>query len=240
MLVILVSGGIAAQASGALGAGYAYLLNVGSSKPLPPLIHRADRLTVAQAQQQIPFSIVDPIGLPPHTTFQYAHVISHGPVPNVALYYQTQIDGRYYRIIINETTAINNPPVPHFEVEGKGKNGRIRVERWTLPFRLWKHVAIFMQMLPPQGLPPAIVDRIARENTLCAADLGYACARRIFQKLPNRDVYIERCSRATELLNRDDGERTREWSPMLDNGDLMLNGEHGVYLRATVRARRRS
>jgi hypothetical protein len=108
-LVVLIGGGVAAQASGALRAGYAHLFNSGSSKPLPPLIHGADRLTVAQAQQQVPFSIVVPVGLPPHSTFEYAHVVRREPVPNIALYYQTQIGGRYYRVIIDETTAVNGP-----------------------------------------------------------------------------------------------------------------------------------
>jgi hypothetical protein len=164
-LVVLVSGGIAAQASGALSAGFARLFNSGSSRPLPPLIHPADRLTVAQAQQRIPFSIVAPVGLPPHSTFEYAEVARRELVPNVALVYQTEIGGLYYRIIINETTVVHGSPVAHFEVEGKGKNDRMRIEKWTLPLRVWKHGAIFMEMLP-QGLPRAVVDRIVRENTL--------------------------------------------------------------------------
>lgn len=164
-LVILVGAGVAAQASGALRAGYAHLFNSGSTQPLPPLIHRADRLTVAQAQEQMPFSIVVPVGLPTNSTFEYAHVVSKGLVPSVALYYQTKIGGRYYRIVIDETTAVNGSPVAHFEVEGKGKDGRTRRAAWTLPLRVWKHGAIFMEMLP-QGLPPAAVDRIVRENTL--------------------------------------------------------------------------
>lgn len=164
-LVVLVSGGVAAQASGALSAGYARLFNFGSSKPLPPMIHGTDRLTVAQTQQQVPFSIVVPVGLPPHSTFEYAHVVRREPVPNIALYYQAQIGGLYYRIIIGETTAVTRPAVVHVELVGKGKDGRMRLKKWTLPLRVWKHGAIFMEMLP-QGLPPAVVDRIVRENTL--------------------------------------------------------------------------
>jgi hypothetical protein len=57
------------------------------------------------------------------------------------------------------------PAAAHFEAEGKGKDGRMRFEKWTLPPRVWKHGAILMEMLP-QGLPPAVVDRIVRENTL--------------------------------------------------------------------------
>lgn len=164
-LIVAIGGGVAAQASGALGAGYAHLFNAGASKPLPPLIHRADRLTVAQAQQHIPFPIVIPAGLPPQSTFEYAHVVNRDHIPGVGLVYQTRIAARYYRIIISETTAMTGAPVAHFEVEGKGKNGRMRRESWTLPLRVWKHGAIFMAMLP-QGLPQDVVDRIVRENTL--------------------------------------------------------------------------
>ncbi len=165
-LVILISGGVAAQASGALGAEYAHLFTFnGSSKPLPPLIHRADRFTMAQAQQRMPFSIVTPVGLPPETTFQYAHVISEHPLPRVSLVYQTQIGPRYYRIIVNETTEASGPAVAHAEAEFKGNDGRMRHETWTIPMRRWKHGAIFMEMVTP-GLPGAIVDRIVRENTL--------------------------------------------------------------------------
>lgn len=164
-LVLLVGSAVAAQASGALRAGYAHFFNAGSTTPLPPLIHRSDRLTVAQAQQRIPFSIVVPVGLPPHTLFEYASVMNRGAVPSVALVYQTKLSERYYRIIINETTAVSGTQAAHFEVEGPGKNGRIRRETWTLPLRVWKHGAIFMEMLP-QGLPPAVVNRIVRENTL--------------------------------------------------------------------------
>lgn len=164
-LAVLIGGGVAAQASGTLRAAYAQLFNPGSSKPLPPLIHRADRLTIAEAQRQVPFSIVVPVGLPADSTFEYAHVVGRAPVPNVALYYQAKMGGRYYRIIIGETTAVAGAAVAHFEVEGKGKDGRMLRKAWSLPLRVWKHGAIFMEMLP-QGLPPAVVDRIVRENTL--------------------------------------------------------------------------
>lgn len=165
VLVLLVGAGVAAQASGALRAGYAHLLWFqGSSKPVPPLIHRADRLTIAQAQQHMPFAIVVPAGLPAHTTLQYAHVVSEHPVPRVALMYQMQRGGRYYLININETTAVSGPPVTHFEALSKGKDGRTHDSTWTLPLRRWKHGDVIMEMLP-QGLPPTVVDRIVRENT---------------------------------------------------------------------------
>lgn len=159
-------GGVVAQASGVLRAGYAHLfIFQGSSKPLPPLIHRADRLTIAQAQERVPFAIVVPAGLPPHTILQYAAVGSEHPVPRVVLNYQTQIGGRYYRTIIVETTTVSGPPVAHFDVIRKGKDGRLRHETWTLPLRRWKHGDVIMEMLP-QGLPATMIDRIVRENTL--------------------------------------------------------------------------
>jgi hypothetical protein len=170
VLGVLVSAGVAAQASGVLRAGYAHLFTFqGSTKPLPPLTHRADRLTIAQAQQHMPFAIVVPAGLPPHTILQYAGVGSAAfpgsPIPRVALNYQSQIGGRYYRIIIIETTVVSGLPVAHFEAIGKGKDGRLRRETWTVPLRRWKHGDVIMTMLAP-GIPATMIDRIVRENTL--------------------------------------------------------------------------
>lgn len=166
VLGMVVSAGVVAQASGVLTAGYAHLIIFqGSSKPLSPLIHRADRLTIAQAQQHVPFAIVVPAGLPPHTILQYADVGSEHPVPRVVLNYQTQIGGRYYRTVIVETTSDTGPPVAHFEAIGKGKDGRLRHRTWTVTLRRWKHKDVIMEMLS-QGLPATMVDRIVRENTL--------------------------------------------------------------------------
>ncbi|MDP9018888.1 MAG: hypothetical protein M3N19_11285 [Candidatus Eremiobacteraeota bacterium] len=165
VLVILLGAGIATEASGVLRAGYAHLFNQGSSTPLPPLIHKADRLTIAQAQQHMPFTIVAPVGLPTQTIFQYAHVLSEQPKASVSLVYQTQIAGRYYRILIGETNAISGPPVAHFEGIVQEKNGKTRRETWTLPLLRWKHGNVIMEMLP-QGLPATVTDRIVRENTL--------------------------------------------------------------------------
>ncbi len=165
-LAILLSAGIATQASGALRAGYAHLFMFqGSTKPLPPMIHRADRLTIAQAQQHIPFPIVVPVGLPARTTFQYAHVISEGPIARVGLMYQTQISGLYYRININEATAVSGPPVAHADLIFRAKDGRTHHDTWTIPLRRWKHGDLIMEMMS-QGLPAAVTDRIVRENTL--------------------------------------------------------------------------
>ena len=165
VIVILVSAGLAAQASGVLRVGYEHLrIFQGSSKPLQPLIHRADRLTIAQAQQHLPFAVVEPAGMPPHTIFQYAHVVSEHPVPRVAMMYQTQIGGKYYWININETTAVSGPPIARFEAISKGKDARLHHETWTVPMRRWKHGDVIMEMVP-LGLPAAVVDRIVRENT---------------------------------------------------------------------------
>jgi hypothetical protein len=165
VLGVFVAAGVAAQASGTLPAYYARLVGFGgSAKPLPPLVHRADRLTITQAQQHMPFQIVVPAGLPAHTSLQYAHVVSEQPIPRVALNYQTQIGGRYYRININETTAVSGPPVTHFEAIFKGKDGRSRHQTWTVPLRRWKHGAVVMEMVPA-GLPAPVVDRIVRETT---------------------------------------------------------------------------
>jgi hypothetical protein len=163
---ILLVAGAAVQASGTLRDNYARLfMNSSSSKPLQPLIHRADRLTIAQAQQRMPFEIVVPAGLPAHTSLQYAHVVSEHPIPRVALNYQAKIGGRYYRININETTSVSGPPAAHMEAIFKMKDGRTRHEAWTVPMRRWKHGAVIMEMVPGD-VPAAMVDRIVRENTL--------------------------------------------------------------------------
>ena len=164
-VAILLGTGMATQAASVLRAGYAHFFNHGSLTPLPPLIHQADRLTIAQAQQHLPFTIVVPVGLPTHTLFQYAHLIIVHSNPVVALYYQAQIAGKYFRIIINEATAINGPPVVHFDAVVREKDGQLRDKRWTLPVRRWRHGNVIMEMLP-QGLPTAVTDRIVRENTL--------------------------------------------------------------------------
>ncbi len=166
LLAVLVGAGVAAQASGALRAGYARLrIFQGLSQPLPPLVHRADRFTMEQAQQHLPFAIVVPAGLPPHTVFQYADVVSEQPIPRVALMYQMQLGSKYYLININETTAASGPPVAHFEAMSRGKDGRLHSHTWTVRVRRWKHGNVVMEMLAP-GLPAAMIDRIVRESTL--------------------------------------------------------------------------
>jgi len=161
---VALAAGIA-QASGALDAGYARLMGYGgSTRPLPPLIHRADRLTVAQAQEHMPFTIVIPSGLPANTTLSYAHVVSEQPAPRVALNYQAVIDGKYYRIMIGETTVANGPAVARLETISKGRDGQMKHVTWSVPVRRWKHGAVVMEMVAP-GLPPGVADRIVREST---------------------------------------------------------------------------
>jgi hypothetical protein len=161
LLGVVAIGGLAAQASssGKLH-DLPFMTLFVSSKPLQPMIHRADRLTVAEAQRRMPFEIVIPAGLPAGTKFLYAHVISEHPIPHVALTYQAHIANRYYRIAVSESTAAIGPPRTHFEVRSPSGT-----KAWDLPVRRWKHGDIVMQ-LPGWGLPAEMSDRIVRANTL--------------------------------------------------------------------------
>jgi catechol 2,3-dioxygenase-like lactoylglutathione lyase family enzyme len=59
----------------------------------------------------VPFAIVVPAGLPPHTILQYADMSGEPAVPRVVLNYQTELGGRYYRTIIAETDeAVRGTP----------------------------------------------------------------------------------------------------------------------------------
>ncbi len=165
VLGALVLAGLTAQASGTLRASYEHFMGMGSTKPLPPMIHRDDRLTIAQAQQRLPFPIVVPVGLPEQTVLQYASVAQKASIPVVELFYQTKIRGRYYRIIIDEMTALAEPPIARFDVVGKGKDGRMFHHVGTIPIRRWNHGDLIMLMIAP-ALPAAAADRIVRENTL--------------------------------------------------------------------------
>ena len=163
LLVIVGIAGVTAQASSTLQQGYARFMEpfFVSSKPLQPGIHRADRLTIAEAQSRMPFPIVVPAGLPANTRFLYAHVVSEQPNPRVALNYEAQIAHRYYRILVNESTVAAGPPVAHLEIQSLGHG----TKKWTLPLRRFKHGAVVMD-LSAWGLPTAMSDRIVRENTL--------------------------------------------------------------------------
>jgi hypothetical protein len=157
--------GLTAQASTVIQQSYAKLVGpmflYVSSKPLTPMIHAADRLTIAEAQRRMPFPIVVPTGLPPGTRFQYAHVVSEQPIPRVALNYEAHIAKRYYRINVNETTVAVGPPVAHFEF----RNAEGVTKKSTLPLRRWKHGNVVMELLA-WGLPAAMSDRIVRANTM--------------------------------------------------------------------------
>ncbi|MEA2720975.1 MAG: hypothetical protein QOJ39_2839 [Candidatus Eremiobacteraeota bacterium] len=160
LLAVVAVAGLAAQASDPVKQGYMRFLFV-SSRPLQPLIHAADRLSIAQAQARMPFQIVVPAGLPAGTRLQYAHVVSEKPVPRVALRYEAHLGGRYYAISINESTVALGPPVAHFEGRSLGHPSR----KWTLPMYRWKHGDVVMELLAPE-LPAAMTDEIVRANTM--------------------------------------------------------------------------
>jgi hypothetical protein len=162
LAAVVAIGGLAAQAatSGKLSDA-PFLRLFASSKPLPPIIHRADRLTIAEAQRRMPFPIVVPTGLPAGSTFLYAHVIKEQPTAQVALNYQAHIGSGYYRIAISESTVPIGPAVVRFE--DRTRRGTTKV--WNLPLRRWKHGDVVMEMFA-LGLPSGMGDRIVRENTM--------------------------------------------------------------------------
>jgi hypothetical protein len=164
-LVAVAIAGLTAQASTAIKQSYANLIGPRflfvSTKPLVPMIHAADRLTIAEAQRRMPFPIVVPTGLPAHTRFVYAHVLSEHPIPRVALTYEAHVASRYYRIAISESTTAIGPPLAHFEVRTLGRG----TKKWTLPMRRWKHGAVVMD-LAAWGLPDKMSDDLVRANTM--------------------------------------------------------------------------
>jgi hypothetical protein len=159
---VIAIGGLAAQAatSGKL-SDTPFLRMFVSSKPLQPIIHRADRLTIAEAQRRMPFPIVVPTGLPPGSEFLYAHVIKEQPTAQVALNYQAHTGHGYYRIAISESTVAIGPAVVHLEYRPRGVTTKV----WNLPLRRWKHGDVVMEMFAA-GMPSGVEDRIVRANTL--------------------------------------------------------------------------
>jgi|ERR1700736_263800 len=159
LLAVIGIGGLGAQAatSGKLH-DLPFMGAFVSSKPLQPMIHKADRLTIAEAQRRIPFSIVEPTGLPAGTRFLYAAVIEQ-PAPRVALSYEAHLGSKYYRISLSEST-VEGPAVARFEARLAGHG----VKKWTLPRRRFKHGDIFMDLFA-FGLPDDLSARIVRENT---------------------------------------------------------------------------
>jgi hypothetical protein len=162
LLGAVAIGGLAAQAatSGRF-SDTPFSRMFASSKPLQPIIHRADRLTVAEAQRRMPFPIVVPTGLPAGSTFLYAHVIKEQPTAQVALNYQAHIGSGYYRIAISESTVPIGPAVAHLEYRPRGGTTKV----WDLPVRRWKHGDVVMEMFA-EGLPSGVGDQIVRANTL--------------------------------------------------------------------------
>ena len=154
-LVAVAIGGLTAQAAPVINKTLATFMFV-SSKPLQRIIHKADQLTIAQAQRSIPFTIVELAGLPAGTQFLYAHTIND----RVALNYQAHLGGKYYRIAITESNHASGPPVAHFTSQFRGRI----FKRVTLPLRRWKHGELTMEMLDP-GFPAGLADRIVRANT---------------------------------------------------------------------------
>jgi hypothetical protein len=163
LLAVIAIAGLTAQASDTIKLSYASLMGrfFASSTPLAPRIHRADRLTIAQAQRRMPFTIVVPSGLPAGTRFLYAHVISEHPTPRVALSYEAALSGRYYWISIGESTRAVDQTRTHLEV--RTRDGAKKV--WTLPpARRWKHGGVVMDLFAP-GLPPEMTEHIVRAST---------------------------------------------------------------------------
>jgi hypothetical protein len=160
---VVAIGGLAAQAASSIKAGdapFTRWFSV-STRPLMPTIHAADRLTIAEAQRSMPFTIVVPTGLPAGSRLMYAHVVSEKPNPRVQLRYEAHIGSKYYDININELTHAVGPPVTHLEVRRAGH----ATKSWNVPLRRWKHGAVVMEMFPT-GLPTGMADQIVRSNTM--------------------------------------------------------------------------
>jgi hypothetical protein len=156
----VAAAGLAAQASGAVNISNLPFWTHVSSKPLTPIIHAADRLTIAEAQRRMPFTIVEPKGLPASTRLLYAHVVSESPVHRVALRYEAHIGSKYYDITFNEATKAVGPPIAHFTL----MNAKHVTKTWTAPLRRWKQDGVVMEM-HAWGLPAALSDAIVRANT---------------------------------------------------------------------------
>ena len=160
LVAAVATAGLAAQASGAVKLSNLPFWTHVSSKPLTRIIHAADELTIAEAQRHMPFTIVEPRGLPASTRLLYAHVVSESPVHRVALRYEAHIGSKYYDITFNESTKAIGPPVTHFTLI----NAKHVTKTWTAPLRRWKQDGVVMEM-HAWGLPPALSDAIVRANT---------------------------------------------------------------------------
>jgi hypothetical protein len=158
----VAAAGLAAQASGTVKLGNLPFWSHVSSKPLTRIIHAADQLTITEAQRRMPFTIVEPKGLPANTRLLYAHVVSESPVHRVALRYEAHIGSKYYDITFNEATKAVGPPVAHFTLMNVATHV---TKTWTAPLRRWKQNGVVMEM-HAWGLPAALSDHIVHENTL--------------------------------------------------------------------------
>ena len=160
---VVAIGGLAAQAASSIKSGDTTLGRwfTVSTRPLMPKIHAADRLTIAEAQRRMPFSIVVPKGLPAGSRLLYAHVVSVAPDPRVSLQYEAHVGSKYYDININESTGAVGPAVTHFKVQRAGQ----AMKSWTVPLRRWKHGSVTMEIVQP-GLPAAMTARIVQANTM--------------------------------------------------------------------------
>ena len=160
---VVAIGGLGAQAASSIKAGDTTFTRwfSGSTRPVMPKIHAADRLTIAEAQRRMPFPIVVPKGLPAGSRLMYAHVVSEAPTPRVSLQYEAHVGSKYYDINVNELTGAAGPPVTRIQIQRAGH----AMKSWNLPVRRWKHGAVTMEMLPA-GLPAAMVDRIVHANTM--------------------------------------------------------------------------
>lgn len=157
-LVVMAIAGLSANASTVITQTYMRFMGTGSSKPLPPMIHAADRLTIEEAQRRMPFAIVEPKALPEHTLLRYAGVGKELPITRVSLFYETHIANRYYRIIFGESTVEGPASTP---VVLEGRNGKVK--RYALQIRRWRHGPLFFSLVAP-GLPDDISARIVRAN----------------------------------------------------------------------------
>lgn len=156
----VAAAGLAAQASGGVNIGNLPFWTHVSSKPLTRIIHQADQLTIAEAQRRMPFTIVEPKGLPASTRLLYAHVVSESPIHRVALRYEAHIGSKYYDITFNESTKAVGPPVAHFTL----MNAKHVTKTWTAPLRRWKQGGVVMEM-HAWGLPAALSEKIVQANT---------------------------------------------------------------------------
>jgi hypothetical protein len=161
LLATILAVGSIARASGDVSQAYARLLAsvFASSTPIRPGIHAADRLTIAEAQRRMPFTIVEPAGLPAGTRLMYAHVVREKPVAQVQLQYQAHLQGRYYLLSFEESTAPIGPPQVRFELSDGP-----HTKHFFVPLRRWHDGPIVIDFFA-HGFPDSMSADIERANT---------------------------------------------------------------------------